>query len=68
MYTGAWGQDFVKTVQREGGKVTIDDMEHYRVVWSEPLSTTFAAIGSTRPACRAIPPTTSCRRSIWRKS
>ena len=43
MYTGAWGQDFVKTIQREGGKVTIADMERYRVVWSEPLSTTFAA-------------------------
>ncbi len=43
MYTGPWGQDFVKIVQREGGKVTIDDMARYRVVWSEPLATTFAA-------------------------
>ena len=43
MYTGAWGQDFVKTIQREGGKATIADMKQYRVVWSEPLSTTFAA-------------------------
>ena len=43
MYAGAWGQDFVKMVQREGGKATTADMERYRVVWSEPLSTTFAA-------------------------
>ena len=43
MYTGRWGQDFVKTVQREGGRVAIDDMAQYRVIWSEPLATTFAA-------------------------
>jgi gamma-glutamyltranspeptidase/glutathione hydrolase len=43
MYTGRWGQDFVRTVQREGGKVAIDDMAQYRVIWSEPLATTFAA-------------------------
>ena len=43
MHTGAWGQEFVKTIEREGGKVTIADMERYRVVWSEPKSTTFAA-------------------------
>ena len=42
MYTGPWGHEFVKIVQREGGKVTIDDMAQYGVVWSEPLATTFA--------------------------
>ena len=36
MYTGSWGQAFVKTVRREGGKVTDKDMASYRVVWSEP--------------------------------
>ena len=41
MYTGPWGQDYVKTIQREGGKATIDDMERYGVIWSNPLSTTF---------------------------
>ena len=43
MYTGLWGQDFVKTIQREGGKVTIEDLAHYRVDWSEPFATTFNA-------------------------
>jgi gamma-glutamyltranspeptidase / glutathione hydrolase len=43
MYIGPWGHDFVKTVQREGGKVTIDDMARYSVVWNEPFATTFAA-------------------------
>ena len=41
MYTGPWGQAFVQTVRREGGKVTDRDMASYRVVWSEPRSTTF---------------------------
>jgi gamma-glutamyltranspeptidase / glutathione hydrolase len=41
MYTGGWGQEFVTIVQREGGKVTLDDMARYRVTWSEPLSSTF---------------------------
>jgi gamma-glutamyltranspeptidase / glutathione hydrolase len=42
MYTGPWGQDFVRTIQREGGKVTIEDMARYGIAWSEPLSTNFA--------------------------
>ena len=42
MYTGPWGEQFVAAVQREGGKVTMEDMKNYRPVWEEPLSTTFA--------------------------
>ena len=30
MYTGQWGQDFVRIIQREGGKVTPEDLERYR--------------------------------------
>ena len=30
MYTGQWGQDFVRIVQREGGKVTAEDLARYR--------------------------------------
>ena len=36
MYTGKWGQDFVRIVQREGGKVTAEDLTRYRPIWSEP--------------------------------
>jgi gamma-glutamyltranspeptidase/glutathione hydrolase len=36
MYTGRWGQDFVRLVQREGGKVTAEDMARYHPIWSEP--------------------------------
>jgi len=41
MYTGAWGQQFVQAVQRDGGKATMEDMKRYRPVWEEPQSTTF---------------------------
>ena len=38
MYEGPWGQRFVELVQAEGGKVSMEDMERYEVIWSEPLS------------------------------
>jgi len=41
MYTGAWGEQFVQAVQREGGKATMEDMKRYRPIWEEPLSTAF---------------------------
>lgn len=36
MYTGQWGEDFVRIVRREGGKVTAEDMKRYEPIWSEP--------------------------------
>jgi gamma-glutamyltranspeptidase/glutathione hydrolase len=36
MYTGQWGEDFVRIVQREGGKVTAEDMKRYKPTWNEP--------------------------------
>jgi gamma-glutamyltranspeptidase/glutathione hydrolase len=41
MYTGDWAKHFVSIVQREGGKVTADDLKSYTVNWSEPFSTSF---------------------------
>ena len=40
MYTGQWGQDFVKTIQREGGKASELDLARYEPIWSEPYKTT----------------------------
>jgi gamma-glutamyltranspeptidase/glutathione hydrolase len=40
MYTGPWAQDFVSTVRREGGRVTPEDLERYRPIWSEPFQET----------------------------
>jgi len=40
MYTGQWGEDFVRIVQREGGKVSAEDMQRYKPIWSEPYKET----------------------------
>lgn len=36
MYTGPWAQDFVRIVQREGGRVSPGDLARYQPTWSEP--------------------------------
>ncbi len=41
MYTGDWGHRFVEIVRREGGKMTLRDMEEYEPVWADPMHTTF---------------------------
>ena len=40
MYTGAWAEDYVDAVRREGGKVDADDLRRYQPEWSEAASTT----------------------------
>lgn len=45
MYSGKWANEFVETVQREGGRVTLEDLKRYRPIWSEPYKTT--AFGET---------------------
>lgn len=41
MYSGEWGQKFVTIVQREGGKLGMEDMKRYRAIWEEPLQATY---------------------------
>jgi gamma-glutamyltranspeptidase/glutathione hydrolase len=41
MYTGNWARKFVEIVQREGGKIVLRDMSDYRVIWADPLHTTY---------------------------
>jgi gamma-glutamyltranspeptidase/glutathione hydrolase len=41
MYTGEWAEQFVSAVQKEGGKISREDMSSYRVIWEEPLQTTW---------------------------
>jgi len=36
MYTGQWGEDFVRIVRREGGKATAEDLKRYEPIWNEP--------------------------------
>jgi len=43
IYEGDWGRKFVETIQREGGKITLEDMKNYKVLWDEPLQTSYRA-------------------------
>ncbi len=36
MYKGAWAKKAVAAVQKDGGKMTLDDLANYSVIWSEP--------------------------------
>ena len=41
MYDGPWGKRFVEVIQKHGGKITLEDMKHYKAIWEEPLQTTY---------------------------
>jgi gamma-glutamyltranspeptidase/glutathione hydrolase len=41
MYTGDWAHHFVDAVRREGGKITLRDLESYRATWEAPIETTY---------------------------
>ena len=41
MYKGEWAHHFVGLVQREGGKMTLDDLAAYRPLWTEPLQAAY---------------------------
>ena len=41
MYTGDWARKLVAVVQADGGKLAMDDLASYEVVWSEPLRITY---------------------------
>lgn len=36
MYRGEWAEQLVTAVQGDGGKMTLDDLRDYEVLWSEP--------------------------------
>jgi gamma-glutamyltranspeptidase/glutathione hydrolase len=37
MYTGPWARKLVAAVQADGGKMTLEDLAHYDVIWDTPL-------------------------------
>lgn len=41
MYRGQWAKNFVKAVQKQGGKMTLKDLENYKIIWSEPSHTRY---------------------------
>jgi gamma-glutamyltranspeptidase/glutathione hydrolase len=38
MYSGAWAARCVEALQRDGGKMTLDDLAAYQPIWSEPVT------------------------------
>jgi gamma-glutamyltranspeptidase/glutathione hydrolase len=41
MYTGAWGEKFVREANKKGFCVTLENLSEYQVRWSEPVRTTY---------------------------
>jgi gamma-glutamyltranspeptidase/glutathione hydrolase len=41
MYRGDWAKHFVDAVQREGGKMTMDDLAAYEPIWTDPGVVTY---------------------------
>ena len=41
MYTGPWARKLVTAVQADGGKMTMEDLEKYNAIWSEPLKVSY---------------------------
>jgi gamma-glutamyltranspeptidase/glutathione hydrolase len=37
MYKGPWGKKLIAAVQADGGKMTLEDLAAYDVIWDEPL-------------------------------
>ncbi len=41
MYRGEWAKKFIAAVQRDGGRMTLDDLASYQVLWTEPMHTSY---------------------------
>lgn len=41
MYSGEWAENFVRLVRSQGGKITMEDLDNYNVIWASPLTTEY---------------------------
>ena len=41
IYEGDWARNFVEVIQREGGKITLEDLKRYHANWEEPLQSSY---------------------------
>jgi gamma-glutamyltranspeptidase / glutathione hydrolase len=57
VYGGDWGERLVRAVRADGGKLTIDDLRRYEVVWSDAL---VASIGNGWSVHASPPPNIGC--------
>ncbi len=37
MYKGQWANNLVAAIQRDGGRMSLEDLRNYRVIWAEPI-------------------------------
>ncbi|MDE0349230.1 MAG: gamma-glutamyltransferase, partial [Gammaproteobacteria bacterium] len=42
LYTGEWAEKLVAAVREEGGRMTMDDLAAYEVLWSDPVVADYA--------------------------
>lgn len=54
MYTGEWARRLVALVKRDGGRLTMEDLKNYRVIWSEPLKTSYKNYSIYSPGLPAL--------------
>jgi gamma-glutamyltranspeptidase/glutathione hydrolase len=54
VYHGAWAQRFVAAVRRDGGLLTARDLESYRVIWEQPLETTYRGARVCAPGLSSL--------------
>jgi gamma-glutamyltranspeptidase/glutathione hydrolase len=43
MYKGPWAKKLVQAVRADGGRMTLEDLAQYEVIWDEPLVGSFGA-------------------------
>ncbi|MFM7092453.1 MAG: gamma-glutamyltransferase [Bacteroidota bacterium] len=43
MYKGGWARKAVAAVQKDGGKITLEDLADYEVIWSAPMREKYGA-------------------------
>ncbi len=41
MYAGPWAEKLVAAVQADGGKMNLQDLDDYEVIWSDPIHSTY---------------------------
>ncbi len=61
MYRGPWGRRLVEVVQREGGKMVLDDLASYEVTWPEAAHTTYRGCQVYGPGAPSVGGTDAIR-------
>lgn len=54
MYTDEWAEKLVAMVRRDGGKMTMEDLENYQAIWSEPLEIPYGDYTIYAPGLPAV--------------